>query len=328
MSLKNYDTELADTINLGKARLISFTKPSTVMRRKDLEGSNENIIVHETRTERIVGLYRGFKNYRAADFDTIGYLFGLLDECCKTEKVVIIVGDFNIDPERDINTPQGRALESLIINNGLSQKVDFVTRARVVNRNNILTLEESTIDLVLTNDPGEGKIISEHTTSDHRLIGFMIKKDVKKALTKKVSIRDWAMLTPRCVAKAISSRPDPTTLEESNELLRWVINILAPYRVIRTRLPENMVNPKIEKIKKRRDRLYRKYKITQDGHDLQKVKEENVKLKKMITTETKRIFQKKAETANTKSFWQMINQMQGKFSKKDTKNYERWHPNT
>jgi len=35
--------------------------------------------------------------------------------------------------------------------------------------------------------------------------------------------------------------------------------------------------------------------------------------------ETRQIFQKKAETAYTKSFWQMINQLQGKFAKKNPK---------
>lgn len=319
VSLKNYNIDLAGSINLGKARLIAYSKPSTSVRRRDLEGADENIIVHETCTERIVGVYRGFKNYRSAGFDSVGYLFSLLDECCKTEKKVIIIGDFNIDPERDLNTPQGRALDLLLINNGLSQKVDFITRSRVVNRNDILTLEESTIDLVLLSDQCDGEIISDHTTSDHKLLGVITKENITKAVTKKLTIRDWSTLTPRGVAKAISSRPDPTTLEEHTTLLKWVLDILAPFRVIRTRMPENMVNPKIEKIRKRRDRIYRKYKITQDIHDLKKVKVENAKLKRTIASETKRIFQKKAETANTKCFWQMINQMQGKVKEKDIK---------
>jgi len=60
------------------------------------------------------------------------------------------------------------------------------------------------------------------------------------------------------------------------------------------------------------------YKISQDVHFLNKVKDENKKLKRVISSETKRVFQKKAETSNCKSFWQMVNQMQGRVPTKST----------
>jgi len=120
------------------------------------------------------------------------------------------------------------------------------------------------------------------------------------------------------VARVISVLPSPNELGHLQSILHTVLDKLAPLRVIRTRLPENMINPKVEKIKKKRDRLYRMYKISQDVHYLNKVRKENKKIKKTITSETKRVFQQKAETSNTKSFWQMVNQMQGKVPSKIT----------
>jgi len=92
-------------------------------RKLNLEGDSENIIVIENTKQRLIGIYRGFKNYRQPEFDLLGYLFELLNEGCKTAKEVTIIGDFNIDPTRDLATPQGQKLESLIINNFLFQLV-------------------------------------------------------------------------------------------------------------------------------------------------------------------------------------------------------------
>jgi len=227
---------------------------------------------------------------------------------------LVIIGDFNIDPTRDLNTPQGRALDSLMINNSLQQLVEAPTRSRVVSRPGLTVLEESTLDLILTTE--EGILTNEVTTSDHNLVGLSIKVSSAKHETKKVSIRDWVGLTPRNVARVISVLPSPSDLLELEVILLHVLEKLAPFRVIRTRVPDNMINPKVEKIKKKRDRLYRMYKISQDEHYLHKVRGENRRLKRMISSETKRIFQKKAESANCKSFWQMINQMQGKVTNK------------
>lgn len=303
-------------ISTGFASYIAFIKQNLPVNRKiNLEGNDENLIVFETNKERIVGLYRGFKNYREPGFDSLGYLFGLLEECCKTPKQLVLIGDFNIDPLCDITTPQGQALESLIINHSLIQLVDFPTRSRVVNRTHGVVLEESVLDLVLSTSTYP--LISDTSTSDHRVVGVILENHIQICQTKKTIIRDWVALTPRNIARIISTFPSPATLEEMETCLLFVLNKLAPYRVIRTRATSNMINPKVEKIKKRRDRLYRQFKLIKDTHFLMKVKEENNKLKKAISTESKWIFQKKAESADGKSFWQMVGQLQGRVKKKE-----------
>jgi len=318
IALKHYKLEISDSIKLGKSRLVAYHKHNDMHRMSQLEGNCENIIVLENRTTRIIGLYRGFKNYRQPGFDALGYLFDLLEEASKTTKDLTIIGDFNIDPMRDQLTPQGRKLESLQINNVLYQLVNFTTRSRVVQRITGTSLEESMIDLVLTNKHENKKTFSETTTSDHKLIGLRLRDVKTKAETKKTVIRDWTQLSPRNVARLASGAQDPTSFNELTNTFNYLLNKLAPLRVIRTRLPENIVNPKVEKIKKKRDRLYRQYKISLDDHYLHKVKAENRKLKKMITSETHRVFQKKAQGINCKSFWQTVNQLQGKIKNEET----------
>jgi len=147
------------------------------------------------------------------------------------------------------------------------------------------------------------------------LIGVVLTQSVVKHTTKKISIRDWTNLTPNNVARLASGAPDPKSLDELSSSFSYLLEKLAPFRVVRTRLPSNIINPKVEKIKKKRDRLYRMYKISLDEHFLVKVNKENKKLKKMILSETKRVFQKKAEGINSKSFWSTVGQMQGKVKK-------------
>jgi len=312
MMINGYCLELADSIKYGKARIIAYVKQPYV-RKVSLEGEKENIMVIETKKERIIGIYRGFKNYHNPSINPLTYLFDLLEESCKTDKPLIMMGDFNIDPQRDALTPQGKLLEKLIIDNGLTQLVDCKTRRRVVTRQSGLCLEESMIDLILTNF--EGVTIIDPSTSDHDLIGLHRKDNQRPHETNKSIIRDYVCLSPRNVARVISTWQAPTNLDDLEKMLSYVLDKLAPYRVIRTRLPENITNPKVEKIKKRRDRMYRKYKFSQDEHWLYIVKQENKKLKKMLISETRRIIQKKAEGANTKGFWQMVGQMQGRIPK-------------
>jgi len=318
IAIKDYKLELSDSINLGKSRIIAYLKQGQLWRNVKLEGKCENIIVLENEKTRIVGIYRGFKNYREPNFDSLGYLFDLLDETCKTTKDLSIIGDFNIDPLRDQLTAHGQKLDSLQIGNGLHQLVNFKTRSRVVRRPSGTVLEESMIDLVLTNKQDNKSITSEPTTSDHRLIFLHLASKIVKPETKKCSIRDWTQLTPRNVARLASGARDPTSFTELSSSFDYLLNKLAPFRVVRTRLPDNIINPKVEKIKKKRDRLYRQYKISQDTHYLEKVRAENKKLKKVITNETKRVFQKKAQGANCKSFWKMVNQLQGKVKDEET----------
>jgi len=89
---------------------------------------------------------------------------------------------------------------------------------------------------------------------------------------------------------------------------------LAPWRVAKIRSPEQITNPRVEKIRKRRDRLYKKYKKTRLTLYLKKAKCEEKHLKRTISLETTRTFQKKATAPGNKSFWNSVSELQGRRS--------------
>jgi len=108
-------------------------------------------------------------------------------------------------------------------------------------------------------------------------------------------------------------------LESINEHHTSILDVLAPERVVRTRGPEQLTNPRIEKAKKKRDRALKKYKKFGDEKYLKKSRQLTVRLKQMIKHETKETFQKKAQSPNPKCFWNSINNLQGKAGKADMK---------
>jgi len=92
---------------------------------------------------------------------------------------------------------------------------------------------------------------------------------------------------------------------------------------MRTRLPCQIVNPRVEKVKKRRDRVLKKLRKEIDSRRKaylsNKLKILDKSLSLVINHEAKASFQKKAGSANTKSFWKMVNKFQGKNSNEDLK---------
>jgi len=281
-----------------------------------LEGERQDVIVLESSSTRIIGVYRGFKNFNP-NRDPLDYLFNTLSATCDTAKDVVIVGDFNIDPIRDLATPAGQRLLSLTVDKSLHQLVNANTRFRVVNRNGALTLEESRIDLVLsTNDSVRVEVRSQYN-SDHCLIEAET-HELSIPKTEKIVIRDWSKMTEQNMVYFWDNVPMTYQLDLSdlNVILQSMFHHLAPERVVRTRSDVDLVNPKIEKVKKRRDRLLKKIKKTLDGEYkctlLNRLKDLNKQVTKIINKETKRIFQKKAESPNGKCFWDLVNRLQGK----------------
>ncbi len=93
---------------------------------------------------------------------------------------------------------------------------------------------------------------------------------------------------------------------------RKVLDEVAPLRVIR--LKDNyLISPKIEAIKKRRDRFLKKFKKTGSQDHLKKAKSFSNTLKKVVKKETRRVFQCKARSSNPKHFWQALNEKMGKY---------------
>lgn len=89
----------------------------------------------------------------------------------------------------------------------------------------------------------------------------------------------------------------------------------APYRVIRVNEKE-FINTKLEALKKRRDRYIKRYKKGKNRLvNLAKAKTFSDTIKRVVRKEMRRKIQAKAKCPNPKTFWKMINELQGKFHK-------------
>jgi len=97
-----------------------------------------------------------------------------------------------------------------------------------------------------------------------------------------------------------------------NQLHQDIYEKLAPLRSVRTRNPTHFINPRIEKIKKKRDRFYKAYKRNRDINDLLKSKQETTRLKRAINRERQIAIESKCKSPNTSSFWDFVKHLQGK----------------
>jgi len=270
-----------------------------------------DIIGLEVDNIKFYGAYRGFTDKEGTSASS------QLDEILSisSEPNTILIGDLNTDPRRDNNKWNGKKLKDWMIKEGMIQLVKGDTRRRVVSKSNgDMKLEQSKLDLILTNTDKD-ICISKNTgyRSDHFVIiaGMDCGKPIK--MTRKSIIRDYTKLTQHNINRHIITKPKIiNNLDDLTTYHREIADKLAPERVMRTRDETQYINPRIEKCKKRRDRLYRRYKKYGDPEDLIKVKEESKNLRRIIRKEMKWIVQKKATADNPKAFWKVVKDVQGK----------------
>jgi len=181
-------------------------------------------------------------------------------------------------------------------------------------------MEESMIDLVFTNNGTFDSLNFQIEGSDHDFVWSRLHPFGKQRVTSKVAIRDYSGLTMSNLRNHTQGLlVMPSDLSDLINLQKELLNKISPIRVIRTRCPEQIVNPRIEKVKKRRDRFLKKYKRTGKDEYLRRCKEETKALKKIIRHETKQTFQRKAQSPNVKCFWNAVGSLQGKNTKPDLK---------
>jgi len=261
LRIEGYHLDVAATVNLGKARLVCYVANNIkeqIPRQLNLEGSNKDIITYGNSNVRIAGVYRGFKCVSGTTNENLEEFFSAMNEICSHHGKTLIQGDFNIDPSRDIATKQGKLLADCCLENSLINLMKNTTRRRVVNRVRGLRLEESCIDLALTNDVTTDCLNFSNVHSDHDFIWSKMSFDKISHKTEKVSIRDYTRLTSYNVAHRI--KEDIKNLPELEAFQKSLLDELAPFRVIRTRTPTDIINPRVEKLKKKRDRMFKKYK--------------------------------------------------------------------
>jgi len=317
--IKGYDLLTANTISVGKSRTVCYRLKNSGFKQAQIKQENLiDMIVLENLDTILIGLYRGFKlpeNCLPAEF-----FQRYLDEINKYSnswKEIIVMGDFNIDPKRDVSKWNGRMLENFILSNGLKQHVRGTTRRRIIlKKNGSYSTQESLIDLVLSRDIKPKKVTKKSDyVSDHCIILVQCEASRLPNITKKFQIRDLTKLNQHNILREAFKKPNITTLDEINNLHEEIYEKLAPIRSARTRNPLQLINPRIEKIKKRRDRLYQDYKRTGNLDILMSVKNETKRLKKAIKRERKIVIENKSKSPNTNTFWDFVKVLQGRKDK-------------
>ena len=317
--VKDYDTVVPDSIKDRKARTLCYIKNDITYKKLSCH-SDLDLISIDIGNERIVGLYKGFKLPPGVKpksfFETI---ITALKALSATDKFITVGGDFNIDLNK--KTANLAELEKWSIESGLNQLVNSFTRERVVTLMDGSTrFERSAIDHLYTNND-HYSLTTESSISDHHVL-IVSHATPRQGQKKKFLVRDWREYNKLDVEillidklQQISTPSSSLNLETLQEIYKNILDEVAPLRVIRTK-EHQIINTKIEALKKRRDRYLKKFKKSGNPEHMDLAKSFTTTIKKAIKKESRRVFQCKAKSPNPKHFWEAVNEARGKFHEK------------
>jgi len=195
------------------------------------------------------------KNY----FDELLTLIGKASRC----ENFIGGGDMNVNlMTQSSNTDR---IREWLIEGDLAQLINENTRFRVVNlRDGKRGEEKSLIDHVYTNiiKKNPSVLVSHVGISDHELI--QVKATVSELpKTLKVRVHDWRKYNKQSLTREIENRS--AIGMHHQEALASSFEKLAPLRSIRIRENKGqIISTRIEKWKKKKDRIFKEYKETGD----------------------------------------------------------------
>ncbi len=318
-SIDGYTLEVSGGLNIGKARTCCYVLDNIGMERvHELEGGNsiEVMTFDNPRLKtRFLGFYNPFKipegttrkQYQRTLLDTLG-------TASVTQYKFIAAGDMNIDLMKANNT--SREHHIWLIDYGLTQHVKCITRHRQINLGNGATrIEASLLDHVYSNADDIQHEIIPTDCSDHDmlLVGVSLHRDLRPLKTK-LKIRDWKDYTKEALADTVKSK----TITNANygSILRQTYEYLVPERTCRIKNPEQIINAKLERKKKRRDRLLRKFKKTRQQEIYIEIKTLNKQIRNEFKMECKKRIQNKMSSPDPKAFWTCVNKLLGKSAPK------------
>jgi len=181
--ISGYELLTTMTEKFGKIRLVAFVRAGTGFKVSKLTtiGDDLEIICLENHQQRVAGLYRPFKQINNNTLSTyLIKMMAALDSIAKTNKPVMIGGDFNVNFGRESH--EKSTLVNFAVQNDLIQLIQRPTWRRIVNTDKGPEQRVSILDLVFTSDPeNTSVVIEDNLTSDHSLIL------VKHTLTSEIS---------------------------------------------------------------------------------------------------------------------------------------------
>ena len=193
LSFPGYELEVEQ--NVVKSRVaIYISSKVEYTRRKDLEGTDNNMIIIDIKGKkpvRIINIYRSFNPQNGISQRTKFQLqLNLISNAINGK--VILLGDFNLDDSKRYSIDYNLKnmfldLENAISKFSLHQMVNFVTWSRYVNQ----TLKTSILDHIYTNDSTIVDNLNSFQPNfgDHLMVFFDLSVQVNKP-TETLK-RDW-----------------------------------------------------------------------------------------------------------------------------------------
>lgn len=320
--ISGYELHTAKTIERGNSRIAAYIMEGLNLKRNTaVEGIMQDVLVFENQSLRIAGLYRPFKLHAgetaAKNFED--FMTTLKKISIVNNKQLICGGDFNVNWLKDSKLKE--ELLEWTLDSGIRQIVNEVTRYRTVETETGTRDESSLLDHIYVPNTKRGMTVTHYPTawSDHELL--LLKYPIKMWLTHKkkhkLRLRDWRKYQGDLFVKKLAQKLNnqPKNNEELTRDIKTTLDELAPQRVVRIR-PEmgETADTRIAKKIKKRDRLIKKYKKSNDKKYLMSARTIGKNIKQLVNTEQKQKIQKKLTSPDPKAFWTLVKSLMGKKS--------------
>ena len=313
LEVVGYRLEFSKTLTHGMARSMVYVRnDANFVRLEHLENAQSEVLVLTNGKIRVCGIYRPFKTVggipKTKAFEILLENLGNILNCTED---IIIGGDWNVN--WDTKSAMTRRLELWAEEYGLCQGVNDTTRHQIVSTTVGTSIQQSCIDLVFQKVPRKVDILHS-LGSDHCLLKVDIGVKKPTLLTKKLVTVDWRNYSKdkavktllMCLCGKIFPSSARGLFEWINNVLVETCNKLIPKRVVRLRDECEFENSRIEAMKKRRDRAWKKFKKTGQEKYLQLSKSLTKTLQSVIKKERKRVFRAKMKSHGVKSFWKTV----------------------
>jgi len=330
VNIPEYDLLSTKTEIFGKCRQIAFVKKGSGF--KSLEKipieDDLEIICMENHLVRVAGVYRPFKLVNGnTPYSYLEKMVSTISKIAKTRKPVIIGGDFNIN--YNLESREKEILENVALENDLVQLVKTNTWSRIINLNGNTVDRTSKLDLIFTNDPKKISVcVEDNYTSDHSLI--LVNHATRiEIIREKIVRRDWRYYHPNAVCDHFNelqlkngnewetcNDPDMAT-NAVTETLEKVLDNLCPNRVIRLNRTNDVTDQALEKLKKKRKRMRKKYNKEPDDHLASTIHQMNKDIKRRIHGIKQKQLNTRLCGKSPKSFWKAVADLEGKNTRSD-----------
>lgn len=308
--INGYDRHSSDTLTYGRSRLICFSKSHSGFKMVKAKHDDVEVIILEDHQTRVAGIYRPFKHINGNTSSIyMNKLIETLTEAAKTKKKVYFAGDFNVSWIK--KSTERTSLENWALSFGLSQMIKSSTWSRVIKVGNEQTIRRSLIDLVFSNDLDAIYTVEDNYTSDHNLVSIKTQDVLKEVHRTKIFRRNWNSYHPDAAYKDLAENYELQMADDLNgnvkiinDALTSIMDKHAPLRAIRLNRKTDIIDQKLEKAKKRRKRLRKKYN-----------KEENADLKQRIANQVTQLNNYIKMRINTSRKNQIKTRLEGKTSR-------------